>query len=265
MLKNLTAFIAILSLAAAAAAQQRSQADLVATLRSGTPTEREAAIDRAAEIPPDERDTALWLALVHELERVSRESEAREDALAAGKESPTHGRLGGAGAHYVPDLIGVVAEWKDIRVLPALIAAPADGMIVTEPIVKFGDAAVPSLLDAVRRGRRSNVGGALLALQYLLEGMHIAPYNITPAELSSRNRNDIVRLARDLLRPKGAYWPHLPIVAGLALATGDADLRRQVELLASEPGIVSQVTGLVDAQSIDLVQHGIAARLKQHQ
>jgi hypothetical protein len=263
MLKDLVAFAGALSLASTVTAQIPSQEELISTLRAGAPTARAAAIDRVARIPPDQRGEDLWLALVDELQRLTRENDARDDLTAAGKEVPASGVLGGVEG-YLPDLITVVGEWRDVRVLPALISAPGGGMIITEPILRFGDTAVPLLIDAARRGRRSQLGGSLLALQWLTEGFTNVAYNIPPANLSPQNREAILQLARDLLRPKAVSWSALPTVAALALATKDPDLTQQVELLAREPGLVSQVTGLVDAQSIDLIRNGIAARVKAH-
>jgi hypothetical protein len=263
MLKTLVALVGALSLASTVAAQPRSQEELIATLRTGTPAERDAALDQVALIPPDQRGTALWLTLVNELQRLTKEDEAREDAVASGRELPAQGPLGGVPG-YLRDLITVVGEWRDPRVIPALISAPGGGMIITEPIVRFGDVAVPSLIETARHGHASHFAGSMLALEMLMTGRTTPPYNIPPAALSPESRNGILRLAQDLLRPKATPWPHLPIVASLALTTGDPELRRQVELLAREPGVVSQVTGLIDAHSIDLIQHGIAARVKEH-
>jgi len=257
MLKNLV-FVSALSVASTVtAAQPPSQEALIATLRTGTPTERAAAVDQVAQIPPDQRGTPLWLALVDELQRLTKESEARDDMSASGKELPALGVLGGVPG-YLLDLITVVGEWRDLRVLPALISAPGGGTIITEPIVRFGDIAV------ARHGHASHFAESIVALKMLMTGLATPPYNISPANLSAESRSGILQLAQDLLRPKGTLWPHLAIVASLALTTGDPELRRQVELLAKEPGVVSKVTGLIDAHSIDLIQHGIAAQLNEH-
>jgi hypothetical protein len=263
MLKHSVMLMASLSVASAVAAQAPSQKDLIAGLGSETASVREATVRRIAQIPPDQREPDLWMALVNELQRISRESEARIDADAAGRPIPPSGRLGGGSDSYLPNLIGAVGQWRDIRALPALISAPGGGMIITEPIVRFGDAAVPRLIETARHGHRSHRVGSLLALQYLVEGKALAPYKIPPAALSPDNRDRILQLARELLRPKGTSPSELPIVAGLALATADPQLREQVELLAAEPGIVTQFTGLVDAEEIQRLQRAIGARLTQ--
>lgn len=90
-----------------------------------------------------------------------------------------------------------------MRALPTLVLAVDHGMNAIAPIVKFGDTAVSVLDDAVRQGHRTQRGGSLLALQILLDGFPVPPYNIAPVNLSAQNRDRIVRLARDLLRPKG--------------------------------------------------------------
>jgi hypothetical protein len=265
MLKQIVASVASLLVATSVAAQTPSQQDLIASLKSGSPSERETAVHQIAGVPPDQRQPELWLALVSELKSLTAEYQARDDAVATGQPLPTMGPVAGTSSEYLPALIGVVGQWRDPRVLPALIQAPGGGMIITEPILRFGDTAVPLLIDSARRGRRSQLGGSLLALQWLTEGFKNIAYNIPPANLSPQNREAILQLARDLLRPKAVNPSVLPTVAALALATNDPDLTQQVELLAENPGIVSQVTGVVDAQTIEVTQRGIAARLKIHQ
>ena len=221
---------------------------------------RHEAVQEALRIPPDQRQEALWLAVANEVERVGTESHQRTDALAAGRDVPS---LGADHGEYAENLTEALGQWHDIRALQPLITIQG-GMLATVPIVQFGEAAVTPLIDAVRNGHWSQHAGALMGLQILLEGWSTSPYNIPPANLSAKARSDVLILARDLLRPKHTEWGELGSVAGLALATGDQELRGQLELLAAEPGIVSQFTGLVDVTKIQMVQNSIKARLDRH-
>jgi hypothetical protein len=168
--------------------------------------------------------------------------------------------LGADHGDYYRDLVEAVSQWRDLRALRPLISA-GHGMLASQGIIRFGEAAVPLLIEAVRTGHRSEKGGVLLALEILLEGFPVQPYNIPPTPLSSAAREQILRLARDLLRP-GAAPDDLQMVAGLALATGDEALRQQLELLVHEPGLIAQFTGLGDPIQIGLVQNGMGYELR---
>ena len=261
MLKQLAAILVTVSgMTALAPAQQPTQQDVARTLRNGALNDRHRAARDVLQIPPEQRDEGLWGALTDELQRVASESHARIDALNAGRDVPS---LGEDHGDYYRDLVEAVGQWPDRRALRPLISA-GGGMLATKGIVRFGEAAVPLLIEAARTGHTSEKGGALLALQILLEGFPVEPHNIPPTALSSPPREQILKLARELLRPGATEWRDLPMEAGLALATGDQALRDQVELLAREPGLVAQFTGAGDPNEITRVQNAIRARLDRH-
>ena len=241
---------------------QPAQQDLLRIFQTGTLDARHQAARDVLEIPVDQRGEALMLTVANELERVAAESHARTDALNAGADVPS---LGADHGDYYRDLVDAVSHWSDRRALRPLLSVAGTGMLATRGILRFGEAAVPLLIDAARSGHSSERGGTLHALAILLEGFPVEPYNIPPTALSTPARRQITQLARDmLLRAGDTGSPHLPMIAGLALATGDEGLRAQVELLAREPGLVAQFTGLGDPVKIGLVQNGIRARLDRH-
>jgi hypothetical protein len=217
-------------------------------------------IARILRIPPEQRSEALWVALAAELQRVASESHARIDAINAGRRVPS---LGEDHGDYYRSLVEAVGQWRDPRALRPLISA-GGGMLATQAIVRFGEAAVPPLIEAARTGHSSQRGGVLLTLGILLEGFAVEPYDIPPTPLSSAAREQILQLARGLLRPATTPWPDLPMVAGLALATRDEALREQVELLAREPGAVAQFTGLGDGNEIARLQNSIRNTLDRY-
>ena len=253
------ALIVLSAITAHVAAQQTTPPDLARILRSGALNDRYQAARDVLQIPPEQRDETLWVALAGELQRVASESHARTDALVAGRQVPS---LGEEHSEYFAALIEAVSQWRDPRAIPPLISA-GSGMLATRGIVRFGDTAVPLLIEAARTSHRSQRGGVLLALQILLEGFTIGPY-IPPTPLSQASREQILQLAHDLFQPGTTSMPDLPMAAGLALATDDEALRQQVELLAREPGVVAQWTGLGDPNEIARLQNAIRARLDQH-
>jgi hypothetical protein len=257
--KVAAALFALSAITAQAAAQQATPPDLARILGSGALNDRYQAARDVLQIPPEQRDEALWVALAGELQRVASESQARTDALVAGRQVPS---LGEEHSEYFAALIEAVSQWRDPRAIRPLISG-GSGMLATRGIIRFGDAAVPLLIEAARTGHRSERGGVLLALQILLEGFQVEP-RIPPTPLSRASREQILQLARDLLRPKPGAFRDLPTEAGLALATGDEELRQQVESLAREPGLVAQFTGVGDPNEIARLQNAIRARLDRH-
>ena len=250
-------FSALMSLPAAA--QQPDQANLAARLRSSSPEERYQVVREVFEISPRDRNESLWVALADELQRLGTETHARDDAASAGREVPL--------LRYDPDYYYAVAkavsQWRDPRALPALITSAGRGMVVLQGIVQFRETAVAPLIQAVRSGHTDERGGALIALRILLEGVLVEPYNIPPTPLSSAVREQIVQLARELLKSKTLEWGQIPTLADLALATGDEELRQQIQSLAISPVMIMQLSGLSDIAHILQLENAIQAQLKK--
>jgi hypothetical protein len=266
MLKQLNAVLIMmhLGIVASLAAQQYSDQDaIVRILTSGTLIQRYATGRQILQIPAERRTEALWIAVAHELERVAAESHSRIDALMAGREVPS---LGADHSDYWQDLVRAIRQWNDPRALHPLISSAGHGMLVSEGIVRFGESAVIPLIQTIRAGHANTKSGALHALQILLQGLPTEPYHIPATALSPVSRGEILQLVRDLLQPGATAFPGpgLPSVAGLALATGDASIREQMELLASGPALVRQLTGLDDVSSILRVQGSIRYQLDRH-
>jgi len=254
--------VAVFGFSAVPAAQSQAQQDLVGIFRAGSLSDRYRAAQDVLQIPPGQRSEALWLALANELQRVASESHESTDALIAGRQLAP---LGEEDSEYYAELITAVADWRDPRALQPLISSVGRGMLVVQGIIPFGEVAVPPLIDAARAGPRGEQAAALGTLGILLEGFSRppAPY-FPPARISPSARQQILQLARDLLRPRPGVSRDLAVEAGLALATGDEELRQQVELLAREPGVVAQFTGLGDSTEIARIQNAIRFRLEQH-
>ncbi len=258
MMKVIAAVVlVVVSGAGAEAGQAAMSGDLARVLTTGDVGDRHRAVRSMLLIPADQRDEAMWVAAAAELQRVAAESHARIDAINAGRSVRS---LGEDHAEYDRALVEAVGQWQDPRALPPLISA-GGGMLATQPILRFGETAVPLLVEAARTGHSSQRGGVLLALTILLEGYTVQPYNISPAPLSPAARRQIQQLAHDLLQPSAVRLSDLPIAAGLALATGDETLREQIEVLAREPGAVAQLTGLGDGIAIARVQSSIQTKL----
>src|SRR5262249_47296072 len=153
---------------------QTDQANLAQVIRAGSAADRHKAIRQVLAIAPQQRSDMLWSTAADELSRVALEGYARTDALRAGEQIKS---LGEDHPQYVDDLVAVVAQWPDARALKPLIAI-ANGMIATQAIVRFGEASVPQLIDAARNGHISQKGGVLHALQILIEGSSLPPYNV---------------------------------------------------------------------------------------
>jgi hypothetical protein len=248
---------------------QANQPDLVHALQTGTLQEREGALKQILEIPPGERSEQLWLALAAQLEAERAFVHQDLDTFrATGKTALPPGE---SYSGYLDPLMDAVSQWHDTRALPALVASASSGSNIIEPIVQFGEAAVAPLIAAARQGHFSEQDSVLWALQILLEGQSdIAPGGvlsplgrIPPAPLSPQSRQQIRDLARDLLKPRVVPLPTItwPAVSCLALATGDPDLRQQVQMLADLPSELSNTTGITDANQLVQVQNSIRAAL----
>jgi len=243
-----------------------NQPNLARALQTGAFQERDGALEQVLEIPPAERSEQLWLALAAELEQEKAFSHQElETFLATGDSS-----LDGNFSAYLHHLIMAVAQWHDTRALPALISAASNDAL--EPIVQFGEAAVAPLVSAARQGHFSEQSSVLYALQLLVEGRsdiviagNILAARIAPAQLSTESKQQIRDLARDLLKPKAVKYSNiLYSVANLAVATGDPDLRQQVQTLVDLPSQLSDTTGIKDANQLLQAHNLIRNALAEH-
>lgn len=131
---------------------------------------------------------------------------------------------------YVPALVRTLAESGDPRLIPLLIDYSFIVSYAKTALVKFGEATVPSLLSTVRSTEDplSRRGGAISVLGTLLgrSNQGLAP------PLSKQSRQQISALSHELLGAR--FTPgYTAGIAQLALATREADLRKEVEDLAA--------------------------------
>lgn len=268
---------------------QANQADLIHALQTGTSLQqRKDALGQILQIPPAQRSEQLWLALADKLESESRLLHQETEALAAAVDAGTAPVVSDereedeVGAEYLRELAEAVGQWHDTRALPALVDAAS--LVDRNVFLQFGDAAVAPLVTGARQGNWYEQSTVLFNLQTLLEGRPAIPTPVSPllgpvenpslfaaiepAQLSAQSKQQIRDLARDLLKPKALRSElvvvTLPQVSNIALATGDPDLRRQVQALADLPSELSNTTGITDANKLLQVQNSIRAALAQH-
>lgn len=142
-----------------------------------------------------------------------------------------------------------------------------------EPVVQFVEAAVAMLITGARQGHFSEQGTVLWELQILLEGrpdivtpVGTIPGRVEPAQISATSKQQIRDLARDFLKPRALKMPEVTVrhISNLALATGNADSRPQVQALADLPAHLSDTSGMTDANKLLQVQNSIRAALGEH-
>jgi hypothetical protein len=126
-------------------------------------------------------------------------------------------------------------------------------------IAKFGERAVPQLLQALHTAHHTDKAGVLMALAIIVEGR---PGEFAPATLSSASLERIRAGARELLRP-GLDRSLLPRAARLALVVRDPGLRREVERLALERDKLVPY-GATDDKEIEGLQNRLRKELDDH-
>jgi hypothetical protein len=146
--------------------------------------------------------------------------------------------------------------------IPTLIKVAPSGAIATAGVARFGDLAVPALIESALSSRSGpwvyESGGAMLTLARMLEDP--PPDVLRP--LGAPNRVRITDTARTLLRTRLTWQHQIPIIA-LALATKDVALRAEVETLATDASEWRR-RGLTDQSQITQVQNSIRFALSQH-
>jgi len=195
------------------------------------------------DIPAARRPPAMWAAIRREAVRMLDERRHPE-RLASVDESEVHGM-------YAAGLVRALGELHDPTAIPTLIDYSGSTRYARDALIEFGDVAVPALIATVRAGRDDvgQVGGAISILGRLLEANGAGATG-----LADDHRRALVELAEELLGPKFTANGYDWVIARLALATGRADLRAQVEELATSReawirrGIDVSSFSLVDAQ-----------------
>ena len=162
----------------------------------------------------------------------------------------------------MPDLIQALGQSRDTSMIPTLIKVAPSGTIAAAGLARFGDVAVPALIESAMSSRSgpwvSESSGAMVTLARMLE--QPAPDAVQP--LSGAKRLRITDTARTLLHTKLTWANQIPIIA-LVLATKDVALRAEVEALASDASAWRR-RGLTDQARIAQVQNSIRFALTQH-
>lgn len=180
---------------------------------------RELAVAQAMRIPHEQRSEALQRALAKELVRVN-------DLLK--KDKPPIELYG-----YQSSLLDLVRLSMVAPSLTALVGDLGHGWNVIRGVAKFGEEAVAPLVAATGSARVEVSTDAIRALQVVFEASRYAP-------LSERAKAQIVSVARERLFGRQNFLV-VAEACGLAASLGDAQLKRRVEQLISDPSQAAQM------------------------
>ncbi len=230
-------------------------------LSTGSLDARREALARIIATTPAERSPDQWRALMQEVNRlvkclnVRSPSPAERQALQCDVAPRSEDS-------YLADLIRAVSQSRDPAMIPTLLNVASSGAIATAGLARFGDLAVPGLIESALSSRSgpwvSESSGAMFTLARMLEEPAPDPVRT----LGEPNRMRIIDTARTLLRTKVTSQNQIPIVA-LALATKDVALRTEVEALATDASEWRR-RGLTDEAQITQAQNSIRFALSRH-
>jgi hypothetical protein len=230
-------------------------------LGAGDLDARHDALARILAIAPVERTAGQWQALRQEVDRVVACLDVRSPSPAESQKLRCDVRPRSED-NYLPDLIQALGQSRDTSMIPTLIKVAPSGTIAAAALVRFGDVAVPALIESAMSSRSgpwvSESSGAMSTLARMLE--QPAPDAVQPLSRASRLR--ITDTARTLLHTKLTGANQIPIIA-LVLATKDVALRAEVEALATDASEWRR-RGLTDQARIAEVQNSIRFALTQH-
>ena len=221
---------------------------------------RHEALARILAIAPDERTGDVWQALRQEVDRLVACLDVVPPSPA--EKQTLHCEIAPRGDDdYLPELITAIGQSRDPSMIPTLIKVVPSGAIAATALMRFGDLAVPALIESAMSSRSGpwvqESGGATLTLARMLEQSAAA----TDA-ISNANRSRITQTARTLFDSRITSTNQIAIVA-LALATKDAALRSEVEALATDAS-EWQRRGVVDQTEIARVQNSVRYQLARY-
>jgi hypothetical protein len=256
-MRSVAAFLLLISVAAPAAAQT-SPGQIVSMLASARQEDRAAGVRAAIAIPPEARGKDLQLALDREFIRYVREevtarrppatdvtARARNDRAKVTTLAKGAGATPAPDAGYLQSLLDGVSASTNTDIVPALIEVADSGSLATNALARFGDAAVPGLVAAIKAPvSDSEVAGVLTALRTVTE---------SAVALSPASQTAIVQMVTAILDRK--VLPKSPLRdfdAALAIeigvAIGDPGLRKIAEAVA---------TNATEAQHRAVSQEGV--------
>ncbi len=213
--------------------------------------DREAKVEalvQAQRIRPDARSPELRVALIKALEQENALRRARWQAS----------RRGETLEPIMDDIYGSVAqevvEMRDPRAIPALAGAVGSGMMVIRALVEFGEPAARAVLEVVDSPNTTpqGVDGGLLALRMMVENSGIRP--LSPDKWERIRRAALQHLTER--QSTVVLWQAID----LAVVLDDPDLRRIVQLLASDRNEVI-ARGVTDPDLIERIQKEARERL----
>jgi hypothetical protein len=219
-------------------------------LERGSVEARLNALVRILKVPPEQRNPTVVAAL---------EREARRMVTVYRNKNVTDEAERDINLAYGVGLARALGESRRAEDIPLLIEYAGTGKMATDALALYGNAAVPALIRAAAgpRGDLSQRNGAMFALA---EISRRSAAGLTP-RLSADNARRIAALAHDLLE-KHLTFGDVIVITALALATGRADLRTELEVLATSVEAWTS-RGFVDTESIAQSQFAIQAQLKK--
>jgi hypothetical protein len=230
-------------------------------LGTGDPDARHDALARILAVPPAERTADVWQALRQEVERIVACLDVRTRSAAESQTLQCDVRPRSED-NYLPDLIEALSQSRDPSMIPTLIKVAPSGAIAASGLLRFGDLAVPALIESAMSSRSGpwvyESGGAMFTLARMLE----QPVPDAVQSLSSASRLRITDTARTLLHTKLTWANQIPIIA-LVLATKDVALRAEVEALATDASEWRR-RGVTDQARITQGQNSIRFALTRH-
>ena len=230
-------------------------------LGTGNLDARRHALARIIAITPAERTPEMWRALRKEVDRVVACLDVRSPSPAE-RQTLRCDITPRSEDDYLADLVVALSQSRDPSMIPTLIKVAPSGAIAAAGLARFGDFAVPALIESAMSSRSGpwvkESHGAMFTLGRMLE--EPAPDAIQP--LSVVNRVRITDTARTLLHTRLTGQNQTPIIA-LVLATKDVALRAEVETLATDASEWRR-RGLADQSRITQVQNSIRFALARH-
>lgn len=195
-----------------------TNAEITSAIRSSDRQRKETVIARATQAPAESLRMETIIAISNEVVSMMRPAADRPTA----PDETT--------ATYLGLLIEVLARQKNPAGIDGLAAVAHLGPIPRDALVEFGETALPVVIRGARTQLEPSVGhaaGSMEVLRHMLESPTVRP------TLSSISRAAIRQVAADRFRSTTGNdnWATLASAASLAVATGDPQLRQEVENL----------------------------------
>ena len=197
-------------------------------LLSADRAERNGAFYVADRIPPESVGPDLRKALIAFLER---QNQVVEDARQAGVTVDTV-----ENPEFIANVQHVVASLNDPEAIPALARALGTFTVI-RALVRFGEQAAPAVLSVVGAAESdyNAVDDGLRVLRYMVAGGGPDENTRSPAPLSAETLEQVRRVVKQRLTGK-QYFTTMWYAIDLAeLLEDDAELRRLLEVVATEP------------------------------